>query len=104
MSFNNIVVDEFIWDDRYISEKLRQKIKAEKQNEVIKRNKYFFELYYGGLEISSYWQNSLDFTKDIDFYNIKESKTETSKDVNYQYDNYETSSDESDSESEFETL
>lgn len=104
MSFNNIVVDEFIWDDRYISEKLKQKIKAEKQNEVIKRNKYFFELYYGGLEISSYWQNSLDFTKDIDFYNIKESKTETIKDVNYQYDNYETSSDESDSESEFETL
>ena len=29
---------------------------------------------------------------------------ETSKDINYQYSNYETSSDESDSESEFETL
>lgn len=101
---NNFGENELILDDRYMSEELKQKIKEEHQNEIIKRNKYFFELYYGPLEISSYWQNSLDFTKDIDFYNIKESKAETSKDINYQSDNYETSSDESDSESEFETV
>ena len=102
MSFNNLQA-EFILDDRYISEELKQKIKLEEKEETIKRNKYFFELYFGPLEISSYWQNSLDFTKEIDFYSINKNETD-SNEINYQSDNYETSSDESDSESEFETV
>ena len=53
MSFNNLA--EFILDDRYISEELKQKIREKGRN--YKRNKYFFELYFGP-EISSYWKFS----------------------------------------------
>ena len=103
MNCNNLFDDGFILDDRFISEELKQKIKEEQQNEFIERNKYFFELYYGPLEVSSYWQNSLNFAKEIDFYNINETQNDN-KDINYQSDNCDTSSDESDSDSEFENL